>query len=51
MASFQQVHGGMGADRDYGLWRHTVWSKQFEMHLGSSAEMAWLLGESLAAGA
>lgn len=51
MASFQQVHGGMGADRDYGLWRHTVWSKQFEMQLGSSAEMAWLLGESLAAGA
>jgi alkylation response protein AidB-like acyl-CoA dehydrogenase len=48
MATFQHVHGGMGADRDYGLWRHTVWSKQFEMQLGSSSEMVWRLGEALA---
>ena len=32
----QHVHGGMGIDRDYHLFRFCLWSKQLELSLGNS---------------
>lgn len=45
----QQVHGGIGHDRGYPLWRYTVAAKQHEMALMSSAEAAAALGQVIAA--
>lgn len=44
----QHLHGGMGVDRDYALWRYCLWSKQLELTLGSSAEMTERLGDAIA---
>jgi alkylation response protein AidB-like acyl-CoA dehydrogenase len=46
----QHVHGGMGIDRDYPLWRYCLWMRQNEMTLGSSACHTALLGARLAEG-
>lgn len=46
----QHLHGGMGIDRDYPLWRYCVWSRHIEMMLGSSAAHLAQLGRRLAAG-
>ena len=44
----QHLHGGMGVDRDYHLWRYCLWSKKVELLMGSNAEQLSLIGESLA---
>lgn len=44
----QHLHGGMGVDRDYELWRYCLWAKHIELSLGSSAEMLERLGDSIA---
>ena len=46
----QHLHGGMGIDRDYPLWRLCLWARHNEMILGSSARQLALLGERIAAG-
>lgn len=45
----QQVHGGIGHDRSYPLWRYTVAAKQNELAGMCSAEAAAGLGRLLAA--
>jgi len=44
----QQVHGGIGHDRGYPLWRYTVAAKHNEMATMSSAEAAVALGKVIA---
>jgi alkylation response protein AidB-like acyl-CoA dehydrogenase len=34
----QHVHGGMGIDRDYHLFRYCLWAKQLELTLGNSKQ-------------
>lgn len=46
----QHLHGGMGVDRDYPLWRFALWAKQNELTLGSSTQHQIALGELIAAG-
>lgn len=46
----QHLHGGMGVDRDYPLWRFALWAKQNELTLGSSTQHQIALGELVAAG-
>ena len=45
----QHLHGGIGVDRDYPLFRYCLWAKQLELSLGSSAERLAQLGERIAA--
>lgn len=46
----QHLHGGMGIDRDYPLWRYCTWMRHNEMMLGSSAKTLNDLGKRIAAG-
>ena len=46
----QHMHGGMGIDRDYPLWRLCLWARHNEMMLGSSAKQLALLGARIAQG-
>jgi len=46
----QHLHGGFGIDRDYSLWRYSLWARQIEMTLGTSARLLATLGERIAAG-
>ncbi|MCC7515878.1 MAG: acyl-CoA/acyl-ACP dehydrogenase [Pseudomonadales bacterium] len=46
----QHLHGGMGVDRDYPLWRFALWAKQNELTLGSSTQHQVALAELIAAG-
>lgn len=46
----QHLHGGMGIDRDYPLWRYCTWMRHNEMMLGSSARTLSDLGKRIAAG-
>ncbi|HEY9035438.1 MAG TPA: acyl-CoA dehydrogenase family protein [Pseudomonadales bacterium] len=46
----QHLHGGFGIDRDYSLWRYSLWARQLEMSLGTSARLLAGLGERIAAG-
>ncbi|WP_116363956.1 acyl-CoA dehydrogenase family protein [Parahaliea mediterranea] len=46
----QHVHGGMGIDRDYSLWRYCLWLRHNEMTLGGSSVHLAELGRRLAAG-
>lgn len=46
----QHLHGGMGIDRDYALWRYCLWMRQNEMTLGNSAQQLSVLGDRIAAG-
>lgn len=46
----QHLHGGMGIDRDYPLWRYCLWARHNEMMLGSSARRLAELGLRIAAG-
>ena len=48
--STQHLHGGMGVDRDYPLWRYALWAKQNELQLGSTTYHLGLLGDAIAAG-
>jgi alkylation response protein AidB-like acyl-CoA dehydrogenase len=45
----QHLHGGIGVDRDYPLFRYCLWAKQIELAMGSSAELTAQLGERIAA--
>jgi alkylation response protein AidB-like acyl-CoA dehydrogenase len=44
----QHLHGGIGVDRDYPLFRYCLLAKQLELTLGSSAESIAKLGEGIA---
>lgn len=46
----QHLHGGMGVDRDYPLWRYYVWAKHLELSLGGSTAQLLQIGNALAAG-
>ena len=46
--SAQHLHGGIGVDRDYPLFRYCLWAKQLELVSGSSAETLEALGERIA---
>lgn len=46
----QHLHGGMGIDRDYPLWRYCLWAKQLELTLGNSSTNLQALGKRMAAG-
>ena len=45
----QHVHGGVGVDVDYPLFRYFRWSKQLEMALGGATPQLVRLGATLAA--
>lgn len=47
----QHLHGGMGFDTDYPLYRHYLWSKQIELTLGSASVHLARLGAAVARGA
>lgn len=44
----QHLHGGIGVDRDYPLFRYCLWARQIELTSGSSAELLGTLGEQIA---
>jgi len=44
----QHLHGGIGVDRDYPLFRYCLWAKQLELTLGGSAPRLAALGERIA---
>jgi alkylation response protein AidB-like acyl-CoA dehydrogenase len=46
----QHLHGGIGLDIDYPLFRYCLWSKQIELTLGSSAHQIDQLGRRIAEG-
>lgn len=46
--SAQHLHGGMGVDRDYPLFRYCLWARQIELTVGSSAASLAALGETIA---
>lgn len=46
----QHLHGGMGVDRDYPLWRYCLWVRQNEMTLGSSAAQLARLADRIVEG-
>jgi len=43
------LHGGIGFDRDYPLYRYFLWTKHLEFLLGSGSAQAAALGDRLAA--
>ncbi|OBF77808.1 acyl-CoA dehydrogenase [Mycobacterium sp. 852002-51613_SCH5001154] len=45
-ASAQQVHGGMGIDVTYPLFRYFLWAKQNELALGSASQQLARLGNA-----
>lgn len=45
-ATAQQVHGGMGIDITYPLFRYFLWAKQIELMLGSASEQLTRLGST-----
>lgn len=45
----QHLHGGIGVDRDYPLFRYCLWARQIELSCGSSAELTGRLGQDIAA--
>ncbi|KUH82948.1 MULTISPECIES: acyl-CoA dehydrogenase family protein [unclassified Mycobacterium] len=49
-ASAQQVHGGMGIDVTYPLFRYFLWAKQIELALGSASQQLARLGNAYAEG-
>jgi len=46
----QHLHGGIGVDRDYALWRYATHSKECELSLGSSGFLLSQLGKRIAQG-
>lgn len=44
----QHLHGGMGVDRDYPLFRFCLWARQIELSHGSSARLLSSLGSDIA---
>lgn len=48
LASAQHVHGGLGHDKDYSLWRYAVWARQYEMTAGGLGCALEQLGRCIA---
>jgi alkylation response protein AidB-like acyl-CoA dehydrogenase len=46
--SAQHLHGGIGVDRDYPLFRFCLWAKQLELTLGSGNSYLSALGDAIA---
>jgi alkylation response protein AidB-like acyl-CoA dehydrogenase len=44
----QHIHGGIGFDRDYPLYRHFLWERQIEFTLGSANRQLARLGKLIA---
>jgi 3-oxocholest-4-en-26-oyl-CoA dehydrogenase beta subunit len=44
----QHLHGGIGVDRDYPLFRYCLWARQLELSLGTSARLTEQLGVDIA---
>jgi alkylation response protein AidB-like acyl-CoA dehydrogenase len=44
----QHLHGGIGVDRDYPLFRYCLWARQLELSLGGSAMLKAELGVAIA---
>ena len=47
----QHLHGGLGVDRDYPLWRYATYCKHNEINLGTSGYLLSVLGKRIAEGA
>lgn len=47
-AATLHLHGGIGADVDYPIHRHFLWSKSLELQLGGAGESEAALGRQLA---
>ncbi|MBK6508825.1 MAG: acyl-CoA/acyl-ACP dehydrogenase [Haliea sp.] len=47
--SSQHLHGGIGVDRDYPLFRFCLWAKQLELTLGGGNSYLTALGDAIAA--
>ena len=45
----QHLHGGIGVDRDYPLFRYCLWARQLELSQGTSAALTGQLGKGIAA--
>lgn len=48
LASCQHVHGGMGHDRDYRLWRYAIWARNLELANGGAKQALGELGQVIA---
>ncbi len=48
LAGCQHVHGGLGHDRDYPLWRYAVWARHYEMLSGGVNVALEQLGQAIA---
>jgi len=46
--SSQHLHGGIGVDRDYPLFRYCLWAKQLELTLGGGNSYLTALGDTIA---
>jgi alkylation response protein AidB-like acyl-CoA dehydrogenase len=46
--SSQHLHGGIGVDRDYPLFRYCLWAKQLELTLGGGSAYLTRLGDQIA---
>ena len=46
--SAQHLHGGIGVDRDYPLFRFCLWAKQLELTLGGGNSYLTALGDAIA---
>jgi alkylation response protein AidB-like acyl-CoA dehydrogenase len=46
--SAQHLHGGIGVDKDYALFRYCLWAKQLELTLGGGKTYLTALGDSIA---
>jgi 3-oxocholest-4-en-26-oyl-CoA dehydrogenase beta subunit len=49
VAAAQHLHGGLGVDRDYPLFRHYLWAKWIQLNLGGASQQLQKLGRLLAA--
>lgn len=50
VAAAQHLHGGMGFDKDYPLYRYFLWSKRLEFSLGGGSAQLSRIGDLIAAG-
>jgi alkylation response protein AidB-like acyl-CoA dehydrogenase len=48
VSSAQHLHGGVGADIDYPLFRYTLWSKWAELSFGAATATLARVGEAIA---
>lgn len=46
--SSQHLHGGIGIDKDYPLFRYCLWAKQLELSLGGAGVYLAALGDAIA---